>query len=158
MAAPLEDPGPPADPSPLAFWPPGGDARWFPQAIDPRAKQTRHNRTVVIVPSCRLGAASRTSATRTFSAETAKGGQTVARAGQERFMTPRPRSVVVSARAEGPLDRAVRELLGASWGTARAWIASGKVRVEGELVIEPNARVRAGQTIGFDERAPRPTV
>lgn len=46
-------------------------------------------------------------------------------------------------------------LLGASWGTARAWIASGKVRVAGELALEPTARVRAGQTISFDERARR---
>jgi 23S rRNA pseudouridine1911/1915/1917 synthase len=72
-------------------------------------------------------------------------------------MTSRPRSVVVSTAVEGRLDRAVRELLGASWGTARAWIASGKVRVAGEVVTEPTARVRAGQTIDFDERARRPT-
>ena len=72
-------------------------------------------------------------------------------------MTSPPRSVVVSAAVEGRLDRAVRELLGTSWGTARAWIASGKIRVAGEVVTEPTTRVRAGQTIDFDERAPRPT-
>jgi 23S rRNA pseudouridine1911/1915/1917 synthase len=69
-----------------------------------------------------------------------------------------PRNAIVSLELEGPLDRAVRALLRASWGTARAWIASGKVRVAGRLVTEPTARVRAGQTLSFDERARSPTI
>jgi 23S rRNA pseudouridine1911/1915/1917 synthase len=72
-------------------------------------------------------------------------------------MTARPRTLVVPADLEGPLDRAVRGLLQASWGSARAWIASGKVRVGGEIVTEPSTRVRAGATLDFDERARRST-
>jgi 23S rRNA pseudouridine1911/1915/1917 synthase len=61
---------------------------------------------------------------------------------------------------EGPLDRAVRVLFrvsGAptSWGTARAWIMAGKVRVGGELVTEPTARVSPGSEVCFDEHARR---
>jgi 23S rRNA pseudouridine1911/1915/1917 synthase len=85
------------------------------------------------------------------------------------------RFVVVPPELEGPLDRAVRGLFKvgqvaqvgthvpgqaaggqASWGTARAWIAAGKVRVGGELVTEATARVRAGATVGLDEQARRP--
>ena len=72
-------------------------------------------------------------------------------------MNARPRNVVVPADLAGPLDRAVRGLFQASWGSARAWIASGKIRVAGEVVTEPSARVQAGQTLDFDERARRST-
>lgn len=72
-------------------------------------------------------------------------------------MNARTRNIVVPADIAGPLDRAVRGLFHTSWGTARAWIASGKVRVAGEVVTEPSARVRAGQTLDFDERARRST-
>jgi 23S rRNA pseudouridine1911/1915/1917 synthase len=57
---------------------------------------------------------------------------------------------------EGPLDRAVRTLFGATWGAARAWIGAGKVRVGGELVTEATARVTAGERVGVDLSARRP--
>jgi 23S rRNA pseudouridine1911/1915/1917 synthase len=57
---------------------------------------------------------------------------------------------------EGPLDRAVRALFGASWGKARAWIAEGKVRVGGEIAATPTVRVRAGVEISFEQRPQRP--
>ena len=56
----------------------------------------------------------------------------------------------------GPLDRAVRQLFGTSWGTARGWIQAGKVRVAGAVVTQATARVAAGQTVEVDERASRP--
>jgi 23S rRNA pseudouridine1911/1915/1917 synthase len=56
----------------------------------------------------------------------------------------------------GPLDRAVRELFGASWGKARDWIEAGKVRVSGTIATEPTWRVRAGDAIAIDEHARRP--
>jgi 23S rRNA pseudouridine1911/1915/1917 synthase len=50
----------------------------------------------------------------------------------------------------------VRAAFGASWGKARAWIASGKVTVEGEVVTEPTARVREGAKVELRMSAPRP--
>jgi 23S rRNA pseudouridine1911/1915/1917 synthase len=55
----------------------------------------------------------------------------------------------------GPLDRAVRGLFGVSWGKARGWISSGKVRVDGQVATEVTRRVAAGAQVSFDERAPR---
>lgn len=55
----------------------------------------------------------------------------------------------------GPLDRCVRGLFGASWGRARAWIESGKVRVDGTVTTAPTVRVGAGASVEVDERAPR---
>ena len=74
----------------------------------------------------------------------------------------------MSPELEGALDRAVRALFQASgapgepegrpasWGVARGWIATGKVRVGGELVTDATARVRAGVEVSLDERARRP--
>jgi 23S rRNA pseudouridine1911/1915/1917 synthase len=56
----------------------------------------------------------------------------------------------------GPLDRAVRALFEVSWGKARGWIASGKVKVGDRVVTEPTYRVGAGEVVALDERAPRP--
>jgi 23S rRNA pseudouridine1911/1915/1917 synthase len=71
------------------------------------------------------------------------------------------RSAVVPPELEGPLDRAVRALFhGAeqrvSWGTARAWIAAGKVCIGGKVVTEMTARVRAGTEVSVNEQARRP--
>ncbi len=74
------------------------------------------------------------------------------------------RSAIVPPDFDGPLDRAVRALFSQSgmagqppsWGTARSWITSGKIRVEGQLVTEPTARVRSGALLSLDQRAPRP--
>jgi 23S rRNA pseudouridine1911/1915/1917 synthase len=63
---------------------------------------------------------------------------------------------VVSRDLEGPLDRAVRMILGASWTRARHWIASGKVRVGGAVATDPVARLRSGDEITISERAPKP--
>ncbi len=53
----------------------------------------------------------------------------------------------------GPLDRAVRALLGVSWGKARAYVESGKVRVGGQVVTDVTARVAPGTAIAIDEHA-----
>jgi 23S rRNA pseudouridine1911/1915/1917 synthase len=50
----------------------------------------------------------------------------------------------------------VRGLFGVSWGQARGWIASGKVRVGEDVVTDPTGRVPIGAEIRFDERARRP--
>jgi 23S rRNA pseudouridine1911/1915/1917 synthase len=50
----------------------------------------------------------------------------------------------------------VRGLFGVSWGQARGWIASGKVRVGEAVVTDPTGRVPIGAEIRFDERARRP--
>lgn len=77
------------------------------------------------------------------------------------------RNAIVPPDLEGPIDRAVRALFDAgqplgeavgqrvSWGKARGWIATGKVRIAGELVTDPSARVRAGMQVTLDERAPK---
>jgi 23S rRNA pseudouridine1911/1915/1917 synthase len=54
---------------------------------------------------------------------------------------------------EGPVDRVVRSLFGASWGKARTWIETGKVRVGGALVTDTTVRVRAGAEVILDEAA-----
>lgn len=70
-------------------------------------------------------------------------------------MPPTP-TQIVPPELEGPLDRAVRALFGASWGKARSWIAEGKVRVGDRVVLEATARVQAGTPITLNERARRP--
>jgi 23S rRNA pseudouridine1911/1915/1917 synthase len=64
----------------------------------------------------------------------------------------------VTPELEGPLDRAVRTLLGTSWGAARTWIEGGKVSVGGASVTRPTARVRVGDEIAVDPRARRSRV
>jgi len=66
-----------------------------------------------------------------------------------------PRTAIVPADLEGPVDRAVRALFGASWGKARAWVEGGKVRVGGAVVTEATARVTKGAEIVLDPAAPR---
>ncbi len=66
------------------------------------------------------------------------------------------RRATVSSALEGPLDRAVRSLFQVSWGRARAWITSGKVRVGQDVVTEPASRVRSGAHLEVDEAARRP--
>ena len=68
----------------------------------------------------------------------------------------RPASHPVPPELAGPLDRAVRGLFGVSWGQARGWIGSGKVRVGQAVVTDATFRVAAGTAIYFDERARRP--
>jgi len=68
-------------------------------------------------------------------------------------LTLRQQPRTVPPELAGPLDRVVRGLFGVSWGQARGWIASGKVRVGDGVVTEATARVAAGAEIHFDERA-----
>jgi 23S rRNA pseudouridine1911/1915/1917 synthase len=70
-----------------------------------------------------------------------------------------PQTAIVTPELEGPVDRAVRAILGVSWGASRAWIEAGKVRVAGAPVTQPTVRVRVGDEISFDPRArkSRPT-
>jgi 23S rRNA pseudouridine1911/1915/1917 synthase len=64
------------------------------------------------------------------------------------------RKETVTPELAGPLDRAVRGLFGVTWGKARAWIGSGKVRLGGEVVTSQTARAAAGAEVALDERAP----
>jgi 23S rRNA pseudouridine1911/1915/1917 synthase len=54
-----------------------------------------------------------------------------------------------------PLDGVVRALFGATWGDARKWIASGKVRVDGVTVTDHEKHVRAGVGVALVMNAPR---
>ena len=62
---------------------------------------------------------------------------------------------VPSDLAGRPLDGVVRTLYGVSWGDARKWIASGKVRVDGEPVTDGLKYVRAGSRLSLTMNAPR---
>ncbi len=62
---------------------------------------------------------------------------------------------IVPPELTGPLDRVVRALYGASWGRARALIATGKVRVDGTVTLEATARVVTGAEIAIDPQAAR---
>ena len=87
--------------------------------------------------------------------------------GPEKAENPAPEgaSAAPSARAPAsgerlavrasPLDGAVRELFGLTWGKARDAVRSGKVRVDGSTVTDPFRPVRPGSTITFDVRARR---
>ncbi len=57
-----------------------------------------------------------------------------------------------------PLDGVVRALTGASWSEARGFIETGKIRVAGEVVTETTRKVRKGDRVDLDPRAPRPKV
>ena len=54
-----------------------------------------------------------------------------------------------------PLDAIVRALYGATWGNARKWVASGKVQVDGDTVLDYERRFRAGVTVVLAMSAPR---
>src|SRR5258708_40098363 len=62
---------------------------------------------------------------------------------------------IVPPELTGPLDRVVRALYGASWGRARALIATGKVRVDGTVTLEATARVVTGAEIAIGPQAAR---
>jgi 23S rRNA pseudouridine1911/1915/1917 synthase len=55
-----------------------------------------------------------------------------------------------------PLDRVLRAELQQSWGAVRDLIHGGKVRVNGELALEPTLRVRPGARIELARAAPTP--
>ncbi|MCC6649182.1 MAG: RluA family pseudouridine synthase [Polyangiaceae bacterium] len=57
-----------------------------------------------------------------------------------------------------PIDRALRQLTGESWGDVRAWVTTGKVTVNGEIVADPRAWVRRGDAIVVSPSAPRPST
>ncbi|HEX4475470.1 MAG TPA: RluA family pseudouridine synthase [Polyangiaceae bacterium] len=64
---------------------------------------------------------------------------------------------VVTPGPRRPLDRALRELRpGSSWGDVRRAIETGKVRVDGELVVDPTTQVVEKSTIAIRVAAPRP--
>jgi 23S rRNA pseudouridine1911/1915/1917 synthase len=51
-----------------------------------------------------------------------------------------------------------RRLPGRSWSDVRRLCETGKVRVDGQVALDPAARLRAGQTLTLDMNAPRPRV
>jgi 23S rRNA pseudouridine1911/1915/1917 synthase len=54
------------------------------------------------------------------------------------------------------IDAVVRELFGMSWGRARDLVRRGKVLVDGQSMLEPTKRVRAGASIAIDLAARDP--
>jgi 23S rRNA pseudouridine1911/1915/1917 synthase len=58
--------------------------------------------------------------------------------------------------SKSSLDRLVRERWDVSWGKARAWIASGKVTVQGRVVLEPTAHVEEAAKVELALAAPGP--
>lgn len=68
-----------------------------------------------------------------------------------------PRWLVPASAAGQPLDRTLRALWGGqSWNKVRRSIMTGKVRVDGRQATDPQAPVRAGQTLELVLAAPRP--
>jgi 23S rRNA pseudouridine1911/1915/1917 synthase len=63
--------------------------------------------------------------------------------------------VVDGALAGSLLDAVVRSLFEVSWGKARGFIATGKVKVDGVTVTEPTRRVGKGAAISLEMTAPR---
>ena len=64
-----------------------------------------------------------------------------------------------------PADNAItlaaalrRRMAGRSWNEVRRLCESGKVRLDGQRVVDPALRVRAGQSLTIDMNAPRPRV
>ena len=84
-----------------------------------------------------------------------RSARSLTRAPNRHSRTPRPSHAPVPEDLAGPLDRAVRALLGVSWGKARAYVESGKVRVGGQVVTDVTARIAAGAEIAIDEHARR---
>jgi 23S rRNA pseudouridine1911/1915/1917 synthase len=64
--------------------------------------------------------------------------------------------VVPAELSKRPLDGALKTLAGISWGDARKLIERGKVRLRGEVVTDGERRVREGDVVEINPRAPRP--
>lgn len=56
------------------------------------------------------------------------------------------------------LDGVIKTLFEVSWGKARDWIATGKVRVDGRVAMDERMRPKVGATIEVDLRARRARV
>jgi 23S rRNA pseudouridine1911/1915/1917 synthase len=67
---------------------------------------------------------------------------------------------VVTPEQDGiALDRLLRELLpGKSWNDARRLVTSGKVNVDGQRVLEPTTRLKAGCQVELRMSAPKPRL
>src|SRR5687768_14235764 len=68
------------------------------------------------------------------------------------------RFVVPPSLSGRPLDGALKTLGEYSWGDARKLIARGKVKVAGTIVVDGERRLRTGDVIEINPRAPRPTT
>lgn len=55
-----------------------------------------------------------------------------------------------------PLDGVLRALTGVAWSTARSMVETGKVKVSGAIAGNSRRRIRAGEVIDVDPRAPKP--
>lgn len=64
--------------------------------------------------------------------------------------------VVPEALAGRQLDGALRELLHVAWSVARSLVETGKVKVSGAPASSVRRRLRAGEVIEIDPRAPKP--
>ncbi len=63
--------------------------------------------------------------------------------------------VVPTELAGRPLDGIVRALFGVTWGNARKWIETGKVTVDGQVVLDHGRAVRAGVKVVLTMNAPK---
>ena len=64
-------------------------------------------------------------------------------------------TTVSAERAGETLAAVVREALDLPWSKAKAMCASGRVRVDGDKVVDPARRVTAGARVEIDPEAPR---
>jgi len=73
---------------------------------------------------------------------------------------PRDPTPVTAAGDEGTTLAAAlrRRLPGRSWSDVRRLCETGKVRVDGQVALDPAARLRAGQTLTLDMNAKKPRV
>jgi 23S rRNA pseudouridine1911/1915/1917 synthase len=58
------------------------------------------------------------------------------------------------------LAGALRQLAAVSWGRARGWIETGKIRVDGQLCLDPRRALRPGERVELrvNARRPRPLL
>jgi 23S rRNA pseudouridine1911/1915/1917 synthase len=70
-------------------------------------------------------------------------------------LKPSAEQVVPPELGGRPLDGIVRALFGATWGDARRWIASGKIQVDSQTVLDHGRGVRAGVKVVLSMNAPK---
>jgi 23S rRNA pseudouridine1911/1915/1917 synthase len=68
-----------------------------------------------------------------------------------------PRSFEIPIELGGRLlDAAVKTLWNVTWGEARKWIETGKIKLDGQVVTDPTKKARPKGTLELDLRARRP--
>jgi 23S rRNA pseudouridine1911/1915/1917 synthase len=66
------------------------------------------------------------------------------------------RFVVPEGQAGRPLDGVLRALTGVAWSVARSMVETGKVKVAGAIAGDTRRKMRTGEVVDVDPRAPKP--